>query len=122
MNFLIRRNFSLLKNDKMLKGIFKIPDDKVYHNPTTPFIYEMATRSTPSNPTINRSIVAKNGSIVAYSGEKMGRVPKDKRIVIDEVTKDKIWWGDVNIPMEKSSYDTLEGKIYYKIRGCYRLY
>jgi len=99
MNILIRRNFSLLKNDKMLKGIFKIPYDKVYHNPPTPFIYEMATRSTPSNPTTNRSIVAKNGSIVAYSGEKMGRAPKDKRIVIDEVTKDKIWWGDVNIPI-----------------------
>ena len=56
-----------------------------------------------------RSVVANNGSIVAYSGEKMGRVPTDKRVVLDDVTRDTIWWGNVNIPMPKSSYDTLEG-------------
>ena len=109
MKRILRKNFSILTRDKNLKGIFKIPDDKVYHNPEVPFIYEMATRSTPSNVNTMRSIVANNGAIVAYSGEKMGRVPKDKRIVLDEVSQGKIWWGNVNMPMPKSSYDTLEG-------------
>lgn len=47
--------------------------------------------------------------MVAYSGARCGRSPKDKRIVIDETTKDTIWWGEVNIPLEKESYDLLEG-------------
>lgn len=106
---MLRKNFSVLKRDKNLKGLFKIPDHQVYHNPSSPFIYEMATRSTPSNVNTMRSVVANNGAIVAYSGEKMGRVPTDKRVVLDDVTKNKIWWGNVNIPLPKSSYDTLEG-------------
>lgn len=32
------------------------------------------------------------------------RVPKEKRIVLDEVTKDTIWWGDVNIPINVDSH------------------
>lgn len=81
----------------------------------------MSTLSPPANPNTNRSLVANNGAIVAYSGEKMGRVPKDKRIVSDEITKDKIWWGSVNIPMKKSTYNTLESNLNLN-RYCYRLY
>jgi len=41
--------------------------------------------------------------MVAYSGLRTGRSPKDKRIVEDSVTKDKIWWGKVNIPISEAS-------------------
>lgn len=47
--------------------------------------------------------ILKNGAIVAYSGEKTGRCPKDKRIVIDNDTKD-IDWGSVNIPISNQVY------------------
>jgi phosphoenolpyruvate carboxykinase (ATP) len=43
-------------------------------------------------------------SIVAYSGEKTGRSPKDKRIVSDDKSKN-IWWGDVNMPINKELYN-----------------
>jgi ATP-dependent phosphoenolpyruvate carboxykinase len=32
-------------------------------------------------------MIANNGSIISYSGEKTGRVPSDKRIVKDSVTE-----------------------------------
>ena len=35
--------------------------------------------------------LSSTGALLAYSGEKTGRSPKDKRIVLDENTKD-IWW------------------------------
>jgi phosphoenolpyruvate carboxykinase (ATP) len=34
----------------------------------------------------------------------MGRSPKDKRVVLDETTKDDIWWGKVNIPIPPEGY------------------
>lgn len=44
--------------------------------------------------------LSSTGAIIAYSGEKTGRSPKDKRIVYSEKTKN-IWWGKVNIPLDK---------------------
>lgn len=39
-----------------------------------------------------------------HSGLRAGRSPKDKHIVYDHTTKDTIWWGDVNIPIELKGY------------------
>lgn len=60
-------------------------------------------------------------AMVAYSGEKTGRSPKDKRIVRDETTEN-INWGDVNIPMSDKVYmhykeiaiDYIDKKPYYR--------
>ena len=48
--------------------------------------------------------ISSTGAILAYSGEKTGRSPKDKRIVSDDNTKD-IWWGSVNIPLRKDLFN-----------------
>lgn len=52
--------------------------------------------------------MADNGALVAYSGKRTGRSPLDKRVVLDETTKDKVWWGEVNIPIEREVYGLLE--------------
>ena len=44
--------------------------------------------------------IAENGALVAYSGVKTGRSPKDKRVVKQGPSKDEVWWGSVNIPLE----------------------
>lgn len=43
--------------------------------------------------------VASSGALIAYSGEKTGRSPKEKRVVEEAATKDDVWWGDINIPV-----------------------
>jgi phosphoenolpyruvate carboxykinase (ATP) len=50
------------------------------------------------------SRIAECGSLVAYSGAKTGRSPKDKRIVEHDASKADVWWGPVNIPMTHDSY------------------
>jgi phosphoenolpyruvate carboxykinase (ATP) len=60
-------------------------------NPTTSELYKDAI-------IYDNLDLSSNGALLAYSGEKTGRSPKDKRIVKDENTKN-IWWGNVNIPM-----------------------
>ncbi|MCC5877151.1 MAG: phosphoenolpyruvate carboxykinase (ATP), partial [Candidatus Sumerlaeia bacterium] len=45
--------------------------------------------------------VASSGALIAYSGEKTGRSPKEKRVVTDESTRDDIWWGEINAPVDE---------------------
>ena len=48
--------------------------------------------------------LAANGALMAFSGEKTGRSPKDKRIVKESPSADDIWWGSVNIPLSDKSF------------------
>jgi phosphoenolpyruvate carboxykinase (ATP) len=48
--------------------------------------------------------IASSGALVALSGEKTGRSPSDKRIVLDEETKDEVWWGPVNIKLDDHTF------------------
>jgi len=46
-----------------------------------------------------RSRIADSGALVAYSGAKTGRSPKDKHIVRAAPSEQDIWWGSVNVPI-----------------------
>jgi phosphoenolpyruvate carboxykinase (ATP) len=48
--------------------------------------------------------IADTGALVAYSGAKTGRSPKDKRIVRDPRSEQEVWWGPVNFPLEPHSF------------------
>ena len=51
------------------------------------------------------STLSDTGALIVYSGEKTGRSPKDKRIVLEESSKDNINWGDVNQPIDPASFN-----------------
>ena len=51
------------------------------------------------------------GAISVNTGEFTGRSPKDRFIVKDSITEDKIWWGDINIPFEPAAFDKLYDKV-----------
>ncbi|MFN9039174.1 MAG: phosphoenolpyruvate carboxykinase (ATP), partial [Planctomyces sp.] len=42
--------------------------------------------------------------LIAYSGEKTGRSPKDKRVVRHADSESKVWWGPVNFPLDESTF------------------
>lgn len=51
------------------------------------------------------------GAIAVNTGEFTGRSPMDRFIVKDEMTKDDIWWGDINIPFDSNKFDKLYDKV-----------
>lgn len=51
------------------------------------------------DPNTLDTTITDTGALCAYSGLRTGRSPTDKRTVLDEVTKDTVWWGKVNIPI-----------------------
>ena len=58
-----------------------------------------------------QGVEASSGALAINTGEFTGRSPKDRFIVKDDVTKDLIWWGDVNIPFEPIAFDALYDKV-----------
>ncbi|CAD6637903.1 XXYS1_4_G0043180.mRNA.1.CDS.1 [Saccharomyces cerevisiae] len=52
----------------------------------------------------NKTVISSSGALIAYSGVKTGRSPKDKRIVEEPTSKDEIWWGPVNKPCSERTW------------------
>ena len=48
--------------------------------------------------------IASSGALIAMSGEKTGRSPSDKRIVEEDSSKDDVWWGPVNMPVNETTF------------------
>ena len=57
-------------------------------------------------------IVAKSGALAINTGQFTGRSPKDRFIVKDKVTADKVWWdGKVNLPFDSDKFDALYDRV-----------
>ena len=54
---------------------------------------------------------ASSGALAVNTGEFTGRSPKDRFIVRDSITEDKVWWGDINIPFDSEAFDRLYDKV-----------
>ncbi|MGB4773595.1 MAG: phosphoenolpyruvate carboxykinase (ATP), partial [Daejeonella sp.] len=55
--------------------------------------------------------LASNGALAIDTGEFTGRSPKDRFIVADDITKDSVWWGDINIKFSKEKFEALFNKV-----------
>ena len=60
---------------------------------------------------LQQGVEASSGALAINTGEFTGRSPKDRFIVKDSITKDKIWWGDINIPFSPIAFDKLYTKV-----------
>ncbi len=89
---------------------------EVYRNLPPSSLYEHAMRYDKGTG------IAENGALVAYSGAKTGRSPKDKRIVRNQVSENEIWWGDVNLPIDAHTYDVVRERAKDYLNLCARLY
>lgn len=70
----------------------------IEHNPSVASLYEDALVYESG------SAISSTGALVASSGAKTGRSPKDKRIVEEDSSVDKIWWGPVNKKLSENSW------------------
>ncbi|CAA0204898.1 phosphoenolpyruvate carboxykinase (ATP) [Tenacibaculum maritimum] len=64
-----------------------------------------------------QGIEAASGALAINTGEFTGRSPMDRFIVKDDITKDEIWWGDVNIPFDADKFDNLYEKVTKYLSG-----
>ncbi len=90
--------------------------ETVYRNTPPAVLYELALRHEPG------TAIAANGALVALSGEKTGRSPKDKRVVSHQSVLDDVWWGDVNITMEEEVFHIARQRAVDYLNTCDRLF
>src|SRR5919205_1710843 len=55
-------------------------------------------------------MLVSNGALVAKTGKRTGRSPKDRFIIEDDVTRDKVDWGPVNKPFSTEAFAAILGK------------
>jgi phosphoenolpyruvate carboxykinase (ATP) len=60
---------------------------------------------------VGEGIIAAEGPLVVRTGQHTGRSPKDKFVVDEPASRDKIWWGDVNHPISEANYDRLRARL-----------
>jgi len=61
--------------------------------------------------TKGQGVEASSGALAINTGEFTGRSPKDRFIVNDDITKDRVWWGNINIPFEPDAFERLYQKV-----------
>ncbi|MEM6552126.1 MAG: phosphoenolpyruvate carboxykinase (ATP) [Planctomycetota bacterium] len=77
---------------------YGITVEDIRHNLGPARFYEDALRFEPL------SSLSDSGALIAYSGEKTGRSPKDKRVVQQPDSQDDVWWGTVNMPIDDRTF------------------
>ncbi|KAJ2030762.1 Protein kinase C-like 1 [Coemansia sp. S610] len=61
-------------------------------------LYQNALRYEPG------TAISSTGALIATSGKKTGRSPRDKRVVEEASTVDGVWWGPVNKKLSEESF------------------
>ena len=76
----------------------------VVANLPTAELYERAIRA-------GEGTIAADGPLVVRTGQHTGRSPKDKFVVKEPWSQDKVWWGDVNHEISEEHYDRLRARL-----------
>jgi phosphoenolpyruvate carboxykinase (ATP) len=61
--------------------------------------------------------ITSQGAIAINTGEFTGRSPLDRFIVKDNLTKEHVWWGDVNQSFDENKFDLLHEKMLKHLKG-----
>src|SRR5262245_43947603 len=68
--------------------------------------------------TRREAILTETGAVNALTGERTGRSPRDRFLVVEEATRrDEIWWGPVNRPFDPDRFDHLHDKVRAYLQG-----
>jgi phosphoenolpyruvate carboxykinase (ATP) len=62
-------------------------------------------------------VLAANGALVAYTGARTGRSPKDRYVVAEASCQGDVWWGPVNRPMEPDVFERLHHRVLAYLQG-----
>ena len=77
---------------------------RVHVHPSTSVLYTHTLRR-------NEGRLAEGGPLVVDTGRHTGRSPKDKFLVREPSSEDRVWWGTVNQELNEVQFDGLRDKV-----------
>lgn len=97
------QEFGLKSNKNDLKNL-GIRVEEAHWNLTQAELIEKALQNKEGS-------LASTGALTVDTGTFTGRSPKDRFIVEDDITKDSVWWGNINQPISEAIFDRLYTKM-----------
>lgn len=99
-------------------GIYDVKE--IVHNPSYEQLFEEETK--PGLAGFEKGVVTTSGAVAVDTGIFTGRSPKDKYIVLDEKTKNTVWWTsdaakNDNKPMNQETWQSLKGLVTKQLSG-----
>ncbi|HYG10290.1 MAG TPA: phosphoenolpyruvate carboxykinase (ATP), partial [Pyrinomonadaceae bacterium] len=92
------------RNDVGLDTLGITQASNVYWNLSTPELYEEIARR-------GEGLFSDHGALIVDTGEHTGRAAKDKAIVRDENSDDKVFWGEVNKEFSTERFNALRDRM-----------
>src|SRR6266496_257626 len=83
---------------------------RVYWNLTAPELYEEVSRR-------NEGVLSDHGALIVGTGEHTGRAAKDKAIVRESGSENKVFWGDINKEFSQEKFNALKDRMMAHARG-----
>ena len=90
--------------------------ERVLRNPSPATLYQEAMNRD------KKTALSDTGALIAYSGDKTGRSPNDKRLVKHPESEKNIWWGPVNVPIEERTFAVNRERAIDYLNTCSTLY
>lgn len=91
------------------------PEAKIHYNSAVPILYEDGLKEKGTT-------ISASGALIAFSGSKTGRSPKDKRIVDEETSTNDIWWGPVNKKVDENTWNISKSRAIDYLRTREKVY
>ncbi|AAU38900.1 MULTISPECIES: phosphoenolpyruvate carboxykinase (ATP) [Basfia] len=93
---------------------------EVVYNPSYELLFAEETK--PGLEGYEKGTVTNQGAVAVNTGIFTGRSPKDKYIVLDDKTKDTVWWTSEKVkndnkPMSQDTWNSLKGLVADQLSG-----
>lgn len=98
-----------------------VGDFEIFHNPTYEELFQ--AEIDPANEGFERGVLTSTGAVAVNTGKFTGRSPKDKFIVMDDTTRDTLWWdGNINRPTTPEVFDYCKNLVTTRLSSVKKLY
>ena len=100
-----------------------ITNVEIFHNPSLEFLYKEELDSSLKG--YEKGQLTELGAVNVMTGNYTDRSPKDKFIVMDDVSKDTIWWDSPaypndNHPVKKEVWDECKKIALNQYKGLFK--
>lgn len=82
----------------------------VYWNLNSPELYEVIAQR-------GEGLISDHGALIVDTGEHTGRAAKDKAIVREPASEEKVWWGEVNKEFSQDKFNSLKERMMAHVKG-----
>jgi phosphoenolpyruvate carboxykinase (ATP) len=100
----VAREHGRRRSDVGLDRLGIRPQSDVYWNLNAPELYEIVARR-------GEGFISAHGALLVDTGEHTGRAARDKAIVREPSSEDKVFWGEVNKEFPQEKFDRLRERM-----------